>query len=78
MFSQLLSTKSVRNRSETIRNEFPVKFRVDIGPRDSFGAFSSRKTLRNRKKNPKIPSGGADLHREVNTTPPGSRKISKK
>ena len=55
-FFQLFSNFPLPYRSETIRNGFPVKFRIDIGPDDLKKHFSRRKIIKKSSKITKIDS----------------------
>ena len=55
-FFQLFSNFPLPYRSETIRNGFPVKFRIDIGPEDLKKHFSLRKIIKKSSKITKIDS----------------------
>ena len=73
-FEYQVGPESFWNHQKWISREIPRRHR---SAGILWSLFES-KNLEKSRKNPKIPSGGADLHREVHTTPPGSRKISKK
>ena len=51
-FFQLLTNFAIPYRSETIRNGFPMKFRIDIGPQRLKKHFPERKSMKNRAKSP--------------------------
>ena len=52
-FFQLLTNFAHPYRSETIRNGFPVKFRIDMGRKDFKNHFFQQKFMKNRRKSPK-------------------------
>ena len=49
---EVLTNLACPDRSETIRNGFPVKFRIDIDPERLKKHFSERKSMKNRAKSP--------------------------